>query len=153
MKCLQLTWLKKSKERCGPGHDVSVEYEITNEHRVKTWKTYKEKWSNGTLVRWCRDNLDKYWKGTIWQRLAHDRQTWTQHGEAFAQPRDTAAAQWWWWLLLMCWSTLWNNPMKSLFDHSVGQLWKFHLSNLIYRCRPLVACYSEFYPVLYKMFQ
>ena len=36
---------------------------------------------------------DDYWKGTIGQRIAQDRQMWKQHAEAFAQPRDTMAAQ------------------------------------------------------------
>ena len=36
--------------------------------------------------------LDDYWKGTIWQRIAQDRQMWKQH-QAFAQPRDTMTAQ------------------------------------------------------------
>ena len=40
-----------------------------------------------------RDDLDKYWSDTIWQRTAQYRLTWTRHAEAFAQPRDTTAAQ------------------------------------------------------------
>ena len=39
-----------------------------------------------------RDELDEYWKDTIWLRVAQDRQMWKQHAEAFAQPRDTMAA-------------------------------------------------------------
>ena len=51
--------------------------------------------------RW-RDDLDKYWSDTIWQRTAQDRLTRIQHAEAFAQPRDTTTAQWcwWWWLMV-----------------------------------------------------
>ena len=41
--------------------------------------------------RW-RDDLDKYWSDTIWQRTAQDRVIWGRHAEAFAQPRDTTAA-------------------------------------------------------------
>ena len=40
----------------------------------------------------CRDDLDKYWSDTIWQRKAQDREIWRRHAEAFAQPRDTTAA-------------------------------------------------------------
>ena len=40
-------------------------------------------------MRHWRDELDDYWKGTIWQRIAQDK----QHAEAFAQPRDAMAAQ------------------------------------------------------------
>ena len=36
--------------------------------------------------RW-RDELDEYWKGAIWQRIAEDRQMWKQHTETFAQQR------------------------------------------------------------------
>ena len=43
------------------------------------------------IYRW-RDDLDKYWSDTIWQRKAQDRVVWRQHAEAFAQPRDTTAA-------------------------------------------------------------
>ena len=32
--------------------------------------------------RHWRDELDDYWKDTIWQRLAQDRQMWKQHVEA-----------------------------------------------------------------------
>ena len=34
--------------------------------------------------RW-RDDLDKYWSDTIWQRKAQDRVIWRRHAEAFAQ--------------------------------------------------------------------
>ena len=30
-----------------------------------------------------RDELDDYWKGTIWQRIAQNRQMWKQYAEAF----------------------------------------------------------------------
>ena len=39
------------------------------------------------------DELDDYWKGTIWQRIAQIRQMWKQHSDAFAQPRDIMTAQ------------------------------------------------------------
>ena len=32
------------------------------------------------------DELDDYWKCTISQRIAQDRQMWKQHAEAFTQP-------------------------------------------------------------------
>ena len=41
------------------------------------------------MARHWGDELDDYWKGTIWQRIAQDRQIWKQHAEAFARPRDT----------------------------------------------------------------
>ena len=47
----------------------------------------------GRPARRWRDELDDYWKGTIWQRIAReDRQMWTQHAEAFVQARDTMDA-------------------------------------------------------------
>ena len=37
-----------------------------------------------------RDELDEYWKGTIWQRRVHeDREEWKRDAEAVAKPRDT----------------------------------------------------------------
>ena len=39
------------------------------------------------------DELDHYWKGTIWQGIAQDRQMWKQHAGTFAQTADTMAAQ------------------------------------------------------------
>ena len=56
--------------------------------KEKTWRKAGETW---------RDELDDYWKGTIWQRIAQDRQMWKQHAEAFAQLRDITATQWWRW--------------------------------------------------------
>ena len=46
----------------------------------------------GRPPRRLRDEVDDYWKGTIWQRTAQDRQMSKQHAEAFAQPRDAMAA-------------------------------------------------------------
>ena len=48
-------------------------------------ETYERKRPRGRPARRWRDELDDYWKGTIWQRIAQDRQMWTQHREAFAQ--------------------------------------------------------------------
>ena len=61
--------------------------------RITTWKPYERKIPRGRPARRWRDELDDYWKGTIWQRIAQDRQMWKQHAEGFAQPRDTTAAQ------------------------------------------------------------
>ena len=61
--------------------------------RITTWKPYERKRPRGRPARRWRDELNDYWKGTIWQRIAQDRQMWKQHVEAFAQPRDTVAAQ------------------------------------------------------------
>ena len=55
--------------------------------RITTWKPYERKIPRGRLARRWRDELDDYWKGTTWQRIAQDRQMWKQHAEAFAQPR------------------------------------------------------------------
>ena len=56
-------------------------------------ETSERKIPIGRPARRCRDELDDYWKGTIWQRIAQDWQLRMQHAEAFAQPRDTIAAQ------------------------------------------------------------
>ena len=61
--------------------------------RITNWKHCRRKRPRGRPTRRWRDELDDYWKGTIWQRIAQDRQMWKQHAEAFAQPRDTMAAQ------------------------------------------------------------
>ena len=57
--------------------------------RITSWKRYERKIPRGRPARRWRDELDDYWKGTVWQRIAQDRQMWKQHAEAFAQPRDT----------------------------------------------------------------
>ena len=64
---------------------------------ITTWKPYERKRPRGRPARCWRGELDDYWKGTIWQRIAQDRQMWKQIVEAFTQPLDTMAAQWWWW--------------------------------------------------------
>ena len=64
----------------------------------------------GPAKRW-RDDLDKYWSDTIWQRTAQDRINWRRHAEAFAQPRDTTAAQ----LLLLL-------LLNFIFRHKCRQL-------------------------------
>ena len=60
--------------------------------RITTWKRYERKRPRGIPARRWRDELDDYWKGTVWQKLAQDRQMWKQHAETFAQLRDTIAA-------------------------------------------------------------
>ena len=59
--------------------------------RISTWKPYERKRLRRRPTK--RDELDDYWKATIWQRIAQDRQLWKQHAEVFFQPRDTMAAQ------------------------------------------------------------
>ena len=49
--------------------------------------------TRGKPAKRRRDELDDYWKGTIWQKIAQDRHILKLHAEAFAQPRDTMAAQ------------------------------------------------------------
>ena len=58
--------------------------------RVTTWKPYGKKIQGRPAKRW-RDDLDKYWSDTMWQRTAHYRLIGRLHAEAFAQPRDTTA--------------------------------------------------------------
>ena len=52
---------------------------------ITTWKTYERKTHRGIAARRWRDELDEYWKGTIWLRIALDRQMWKPHAEAFGQ--------------------------------------------------------------------
>ena len=59
--------------------------------RITTWKPYGRKRLRGRPAKRWRDDLDEYWNETTWQRTAQDRQTWKQHAEAFAQPRDNTA--------------------------------------------------------------
>ncbi|KAK2167527.1 hypothetical protein NP493_1271g01001 [Ridgeia piscesae] len=40
---------------------------------ITNWKPYERKRPRGRPVRRCRDELDDYWKGTIWLRIAQDR--------------------------------------------------------------------------------
>ena len=61
--------------------------------RITTWKPFERKRPRGRPVRRWSDELDDYWKGTIWQRIAQDKQMWKQHAEAFAQRWDSMAAQ------------------------------------------------------------
>ena len=61
--------------------------------RITIWKPYERKRPRGRPARRWKDKLDDYWNGTIWQRIAQDREMWKQHAEAFAQPRDIMAAQ------------------------------------------------------------
>ena len=60
--------------------------------RVTSWRPYDKKRRQGRPAKRWRDDLDKYWSDTIWQRKAQDRVVWRQHAEVFAQPRDTTAA-------------------------------------------------------------
>ena len=57
--------------------------------RVTTWRPYDKKRRQGRPAKRWRDDLDKYWSDTIWQRTAQDRVIWRRHAEAFAQPQDT----------------------------------------------------------------
>ena len=56
------------------------------------WRPYDKKRLQGRPAKRWRDDLDKYWSDTIWQRTAQDRVIWRRHAEAYAQPRDTTAA-------------------------------------------------------------
>ena len=54
--------------------------------RVTTWRPYDKKRRQGRPAKRWRDDLDKYWSDTIWQRTAQDRVIWRRHAEVFAQP-------------------------------------------------------------------
>ena len=60
---------------------------------ITTGKPYERKRPTRRPARRWREELDDFWKGTIWQGIAQDKQMWKQHAEAFAQLRDTVAAQ------------------------------------------------------------
>ena len=85
---------------------TSAEYELTDEH----WKLYKRKRPRGRPARRWRDELDDYWKGTIWQRIAQDRQMWKRH----ASPKH---------------GTLWlhNDDDNQIIEESHNQAISVHL--------------------------
>ena len=61
--------------------------------RITTWKTYERKTRRGRpAIRW-REELDDYWKGTIWQRIAQVMQMRKLHAHTFAQLLNTMVAQ------------------------------------------------------------
>ena len=60
-------------------------------HHLETIINYDKKRRQGRPAKRWRNDLDKYWSDTIWQRKAQSRVIWRQHAEAFAQPRDTTA--------------------------------------------------------------
>ena len=55
---------------------------------VNTWRPYDNKRRQGRPAKRWRDDLDKYWRYTIWQRTSQYRLTWRRRAEAFNQPRD-----------------------------------------------------------------
>ena len=61
--------------------------------RITTWKAYERKIHRGRPARRWIEEVNDYWKGSVWQRIAHDRQIWKQHAEAFTQSLDTMNAQ------------------------------------------------------------
>ena len=61
--------------------------------RITTWTPYERKIPRGRPARRWIEEVNDYWKGSVWQRIARDRQIWMQHAEAFAQPLDTMDAQ------------------------------------------------------------
>ena len=50
--------------------------------RVTNWKPCERNRFKGRQAGRRRDELDDYWKDTIWQMIAEDRQMWKQHAEA-----------------------------------------------------------------------
>ena len=86
--------MNKSKDGSGPRQGTSAGYEITDGHCVSPSGNHtKGKDLEEKPARRLRDELDDYWKGTIWPKIAQDRQMWKQHAEAFARSRDTMAAK------------------------------------------------------------
>ena len=75
-------------------HEYGVEHDVIYNplKSVTSWRPYDKKRRQGRPAKRWRDDLDKYWSDTIWQRKAQDRVVWRRHAEAFAQPRDTMAA-------------------------------------------------------------
>ena len=55
--------------------------------RVTTWRPCDKKRRQGRPAKRWREDLDKYWSDTIWQRTAQYMVIWRRHAEAFAQPR------------------------------------------------------------------
>ena len=55
-------------------------------HQETLWKEKTWRKAGETVEK----NLEDYWKGTIWQRIAQDRPMWKQYSEAFAQQRSRA---------------------------------------------------------------
>ena len=109
---------------------------------VTTWRPYDKKRWQGRPAKRRRDDLDKCWSDTIWQRTAQDRLTWRGHAEAFAQPRDTTAAQWWWWWLAPArlsglWCCCRSRVIGSLKRWS-SPLWR--ASGIVYDPWHLEAC-------------
>ena len=88
--------VRKKMKWCWAGH-INRLTDDRWTSRVTTWRPYDKKIRQGRPAKRWRDDLDKYWSDTIWQRTAQDRVIWRRHAEAFAQPRDTTAALWWWW--------------------------------------------------------
>ena len=82
--------MNESEDGTGSGQGTSAGYETTDGHGLSPpGHTTKGKDLDEDR-RDVGDELDDYWKGTIWQRIAQDRQMWKQH---VVQQRDTMAAQ------------------------------------------------------------
>ena len=73
------------------GHTASKTTDGPRASPLGDHMTRKDDKAGRPAKRW-RDDLDKYWSDTIWQRTAQDRVIWRRHAEAFAQPLDTTAA-------------------------------------------------------------
>ena len=59
--------------------------------RITTLRPCDKKRRQGRPAKRWRDDLDKYWSDTIWQRTGQDRVIRRRHDEAFAQPQDTCS--------------------------------------------------------------
>ena len=73
----------------GRGQGTSVEYEVTDGHRISPPGIPGNHTKGNDLEekQWT-DELDEYW-----QRTAQDRQLWKQHDDDFTQLLDTMEAQ------------------------------------------------------------
>ena len=62
-------------------------------HHLETIQHQKD--DSGDQSNGC-DDLDKYWRGTTWQRTAQGRLTCKRHAEVFTQSLYNTCTQWWW---------------------------------------------------------
>ena len=58
------------------GRDINRLIDDQWTSRVTTWRPYDKKRRQGRPAKWWRDDLDKYWSDTIWQRKAQARVIW-----------------------------------------------------------------------------
>ena len=69
----------RTEDGSGPGQGTAAGYEVINGHCLSPLRNHSKarKRVRGRPARSWRDELNEYWKGTIWQRIALDRQMYT----------------------------------------------------------------------------